>query len=147
MDVKNGSHCATSSESSKWRWSISASSTIEDHVSNDDGTAIEIISGPIFGFDDLDVNEIEQHAHSDEFLMIFDEEEESSGLQHSPSKPKRRRSWQLQERNLFLYNPKSTKSWPQSPSTNGNTLMLLDLSPWLKELNGWKPENDWFQSK
>lgn len=42
----------------------------------------------MFGLDDLDADEIDQPAHSDDFVMIFDEEEESSGSQHYTSKPK-----------------------------------------------------------
>ena len=51
----------------------------ENHDSNGDGTAIDISSSLMFGLDDLDIDERDQPAHSDDFVMIFDEEEESSG--------------------------------------------------------------------
>lgn len=86
MDVKNGSHDAARSESPTWCWSISNTPTAENHDSKDDGTAIEINSGTMFGLDDLDVNEIDQPVQSDDFMMIFDEDE-SSGSEHSTSKP------------------------------------------------------------
>lgn len=73
------------------------------HESQDDGTAIEVSSGPTFGFDDLDMNEANQPEQSDDTMMIFDEEKESSRSQHSTSKPKekkRRRNWQFLEKNF-----------------------------------------------
>lgn len=56
--------------------------------SNEDETTIEVSSGPTFGFDDFDVNEVNQLEQSDDLMIIFDEEEESSGSQNLTSKPK-----------------------------------------------------------
>lgn len=41
----------------------------------------------MFGLDDLEIDKIDQLAKSDDFMMIFDDEE-LSGSQHSTSKPK-----------------------------------------------------------
>ncbi|XP_023754907.1 uncharacterized protein LOC111903362 [Lactuca sativa] len=48
----------------------------------------------MFGLDDVGVNEIDQPVHLDEFMMIFDKEE-SSGSQHSTSKPKKKKNKKL----------------------------------------------------
>lgn len=65
----------------------------EDHDSNEDGTAIEIISAPTFGIDENNNNEVQQPLPSDDFIMVLDDEY-SSGSHHSTSKtkPKRRRN-------------------------------------------------------
>lgn len=47
------------------------------HDSNNDGTTMEISSGPILGFDDIDLDDVQQPPNSDEFLMVFDDEESS----------------------------------------------------------------------
>ena len=65
--------------------------TAKTQGSNEDGTAIKIISGPMFGLDDLNVNEIDYPPHSYDFMVIFDGEEESGGSQHSISKPKEKK--------------------------------------------------------
>ena len=57
--------------------------------SQDVGTEIEVSSAPTFGFDDVDLQEVNQPIPSDDDLMMFVEEEESSGSQHSTSKPKK----------------------------------------------------------
>lgn len=59
----------------------------EPHYSNVDGFAIEICSGPMFGLDNIELHDDRQPPHSDDFLMIFDDEE-SSGSQLSSTKPK-----------------------------------------------------------
>lgn len=64
--------------------------TIVAHGSNEDDTATEICSGPIFGLDDLEVDEVNQLVCSDDIMMIFDEEV-SSGSQHSTFKPKKKK--------------------------------------------------------
>ncbi|XP_023768538.1 uncharacterized protein LOC111917106 [Lactuca sativa] len=65
--------------------------TTADNNSQEDGTAIEVSSAPTFGFDDFDMNEVNQPEQSDDVMMIFDEEEESSGSQYSTSKPKEKK--------------------------------------------------------
>lgn len=42
----------------------------------------------MFGLDDLDIDENDHPTHSDDFVMIFHEEEDSIVSQHSTSKPK-----------------------------------------------------------
>lgn len=69
-------------------------STGEAQDSNVDGTAIEISSSPMFGLDDIDLENGRQPPHSDEFLMVFDEEE-SSGSQHSTLNPKEKKKKKL----------------------------------------------------
>ena len=61
--------------------------TVEIHESNDDGIIIEISSGPMFGFDDIDLDDVQQPPQSEEVMMVF-EDEESSASQHSTFKPK-----------------------------------------------------------
>ena len=58
----------------------------EDHDSNNEGTTIEISSTPMFGLDDDNFEDVQQPPLSDEFIMVIDDEE-SSGSQHSTSKP------------------------------------------------------------
>lgn len=65
--------------------------TNEVQGSNEDGTTIEISSELVFGLDDLDIDEIDQPVNSDDFMLIFDDEE-SSGSQHSTSKPKEKKN-------------------------------------------------------
>ena len=48
--------------------------TAETHDSNDDGTAVEINSGPMFGLDDTDLDDVQQLPSSDEFLVVFNDE-------------------------------------------------------------------------
>lgn len=51
--------------------------TNENHDSNDDGTAVEISSGTMFGLDDIDLDDVQQPPNSEEFLMVFDNEDSS----------------------------------------------------------------------
>ena len=76
----------------------------EQNDSNTDDIAIEISSSLMFRLDDLDVDEIDQPAHSDDFEIIFDEEEVSCGSKHSTSKPKekkKKKKWAV-SRKAFL---------------------------------------------
>mgnify|MGYP001546599085 CR=1 FL=1 len=59
--------------------------TDEAHDSNEDGTAIEINSTPMFGLNDDNLDDVQQLPPSNDFIMIVDDEE-SSGSQHSTSK-------------------------------------------------------------
>ena len=45
--------------------------TLETHDSNVDGSAIEINSRPMFGLDDIELEDVQQPPHSGEFLMVF----------------------------------------------------------------------------
>lgn len=45
----------------------------------------------MFGLHDLDIDEIDHPVKSGDFMMIFDDEE-SSGSQHSTSKPKEKKN-------------------------------------------------------
>lgn len=45
----------------------------------------------MFGLDDIDLEDVQQLPHSDEFMMVFDDVE-SSGSQHSTSKPKEKKN-------------------------------------------------------
>ena len=67
---------------------------VEVHDSNDDGTAVEISSGLVFGLHEFDLEGVQQPPNSDEFLIAFDDEE-SSGSHHSTSKPKSRKKKKL----------------------------------------------------
>lgn len=65
--------------------------TADVRESNEDGAAIEVSFGPTFGFDEFDVNEVNQLDESDDLMMVFEEEEESNGSQHSTSKSKEKK--------------------------------------------------------
>ena len=67
--------------------------TAEIHDSID-GTAVEINLGPVFGLDNFDLEDVQQPLNYEEFLMVF-ADEESSGSQHSTSKPKAKKMKKL----------------------------------------------------
>ena len=56
----------------------------EAHDSNEDGT---FISAPMFGLDDDNLDDVQKPPPSEDFIMVVDDVE-SSGSQHSTSKPK-----------------------------------------------------------
>lgn len=60
---------------------------VEDHDSNDYGTAIEISSAPTLGFHENTFEDVQHPIPDDDFMMVLDDEE-SSGSQYSTSKPK-----------------------------------------------------------
>lgn len=70
-------------------------SNVEDHDSNDDDTTVEISSAPMLGFDDDNYDDIQQPLPSSDCIMVLDDEE-SSGIQHSTCKPKKRKRRKLQ---------------------------------------------------
>ena len=62
----------------------------EDHDSNDDESAIEISSTPMFGLDEENFDDVQQPLPLDDFIIVLDDEE-SSGSQHSTSKTKQKK--------------------------------------------------------
>lgn len=60
---------------------------IEEHDSNEGEIAIEISYEPLFRLDDDNNDEDQQPLLFEDFIMVLDNEE-SSGSQHSTSKPK-----------------------------------------------------------
>lgn len=105
----------------------------EIHDSNDDGTIVEISSGPISGLDDIDLDDVQHPPISDEFLMVF-EDEESNGSQHSTSKPKekKKKTLDVSRMEFLCLQSKATKSSPQSPLINHRILMWLHRTHLLK---------------
>lgn len=47
--------------------------TAEINAYNEDGTTIEVSSGPTIGLDDLDMTEVSQPTQSYDFMMMFDD--------------------------------------------------------------------------
>lgn len=66
----------------------------KEHDSNEDETMIEISSAPTFSLDYKNNDEDQQPLSSDDFIMVLDEAE-SSGSQHSTSKPKQKKKYKL----------------------------------------------------
>lgn len=86
---------------------------IKDEDSNDDGTKVQLCDEPACGFDlDEDNDEVWKHGNNEDYQMFIDEDE-SSGFQHSTSKPKPNKK------------KKSTISWKEFLDLKGKIDQIL----------------------